>query len=245
MKILNICFAFNERKMLEYKLKWIRQEKIDFYVINNESNDGTEEFLIKNKIPYHNFSTNGEFHLKKLHYELIRTAKILNPDWLIYLSIDEFLITQRGIRKEIEYASANSFNSISSRIFEVCNTGEVIKNSIFETYLHYSEVPSQIRVCKYYENLNISGDNLVTTETLNSNSNFLLNYGMTKSKEERSKTLERRRKAWNSGLKRGFGFHYEIANKMNWIWDKNKLKKLNDIDNNFILDRLKTYLYLH
>lgn len=244
MKILNICFAFNERKMLEYKLKWIKKENIDFYVINNESDDGTEDFLIENKIPYHNFSTNGEFHLKNLHQELINTAHKLNYDWIVYLSVDEFIITPNGIRNQIEIAHKNGFDSVSLRIFEVCNTGESFKNSIFETYSHYSEVNKQIRIRKFDKSFDISGDNLVSNKTLNSEMNFLLNYGMTKSKEERIKTLERRRKAWDNGLKKGFGFHYEIANKMNWIWNKNELKKLSDFDDNFIIEKLKSILYL-
>ena len=52
----------------------------------------------------------------------------------------------------------------------------------------------------------------------------MINYGNTKTVEEREKTLARRQKAWNSGsVPKGHGIHYVIGHNKNWIWDRKEL----------------------
>ena len=46
----------------------------------------------------------------------------------------------------------------------------------------------------------------------------MINYGNTKTKEEREETLERRRKAWANGEPPGHGSHYLEGERNNWIW---------------------------
>ena len=55
---------------------------------------------------------------------------------------------------------------------------------------------------------------------------IMINYGNTKSKEERAETLKRRRKAWANGEPKGHGTHYLEGERKNWIWEK---EKLNDV----------------
>ena len=51
----------------------------------------------------------------------------------------------------------------------------------------------------------------------------MINYGNTKSAEERAETLKRRRKAWDNGEPRGHGVHYITGEKLNWVRNKEDL----------------------
>lgn len=51
MKVLMICFVYNEIKYLPHSIDYYKKNNCDIYVIDNNSTDGTYEWLIENNIP--------------------------------------------------------------------------------------------------------------------------------------------------------------------------------------------------
>jgi hypothetical protein len=244
MKVLAISFAHNEIDFIKYKHQWCINQGLDLYIIDNESADGTAEYLAKHKIKSHRFNTYGEFHLKKLQAELVSVLDQLKPDWFIYLGVDEFLFMPNRIYDEVAEANKAGYFAIRSDIYNIFNTGEVINTNPFDTYFHYSMADAQVRIGKYRPYLRIEGDNYITKNCKTVTDSVLINYGMTKPKEQRERTYQRRIKAWRNGLNPLLGVHYKQANVNQWQWDKESLKDLRQSKINYVLDRFKEFAYL-
>jgi hypothetical protein len=248
LKILAISFCYNEINFIKLKEDWCKSQDIDMYIIDNISNDGTYEYLVKNKIPNHRFDTNGEFHLVKLQKELIKTVNILKPDWVIYMGVDEFFFSKGGLRKDIEEADKNGYDLIKVKGIDIRNTGESNNLHMFNKFFYFN-IPAdynQARIIKYQDNLSLLADhfeNNSKNKIMQHNDSFLLfNYGNTKSAKERNASLERRRKAWDNNLNRVWGTHYIAGNKKNWVWNKNDLQDIRTSSYAWVIKELQTLL---
>lgn len=244
MKALAISFAHNEIDFIKYKHLWCIDQGLDMYIIDNESDDGTSDYLAQHGIKSHRFDTNGEFHLRKLQAELVRVLDELKPDWFVYLGVDEFLFMPNRIYDEIVQANKQGYFAIRSGIYNVFNTGELAGENPFDTYFYYSMADSQVRIGKYRPFMRIEGDNYITKNCKTVIDSVLINYGMTKPKEQRERTYQRRVKAWNNGLNKLLGVHYSQANLNQWIWDKDSLNDFRQSEINWVLDRLKKIAYI-
>jgi hypothetical protein len=59
---------------------------------------------------------------------------------------------------------------------------------------------------------------------------FMFNFGNAKPAAERNQTLRRRRAAWQEGLRKNWGSHYEYGEKRNWTWRKDELQHYKSVD---------------
>lgn len=243
LKILAIGFVYNEIEFIKYKHKWSIDQDIDLYVIDNMSNDGTWEYLQENKIKSHRVDTNETFDLLKLQNEVLIVLNKEKPNWFIYNGCDEFFFTKNGLRKDIEISDKNGFDAISLKHLEILNTGENIEPSdnIFDKFFYGAKQKNQIRIKKYSKDIKITGDNLSYKKLNFLDFGLFANYGMTKNKNSRMETLKRRRKAWDSGLPKNYGQHYEKANLKNWEWDKTNLTNLKNSEYSYYLDKMINY----
>lgn len=243
LKILAIGFVYNEIEFIKFKHKWSVDQDIDLYIIDNMSSDGTWEYLQKNKIKSHRVDTNNTFDLRILQNEVIKTLNKIKPDWVIYHGADLFFFTKDGLRFDIQKANDEGYDGISLIHIEMMNTGELrtSNKNIFEVYKYGLIQPKLNMIMKYNPNLKIMGDNMSCVNPKEIDLGLLVNYGMTKSKNERVETLERRKKAWKNGLKQGYGKHYVTANENNWQWDKKVCKDINSTKYSFFLDKMINY----
>jgi hypothetical protein len=228
MKILCITPVWNEIEYIGYKHNWCKNNGIDHYVINNESTDGTREWLVKNKVKFHDLKTDGTFHLDLIHKEILKTAKMLKPQWLIFLGCDMFAQTTVPLREMITKAKGNL---ISMQTIRMVNTGEEYGNP-FYTYYYYQQLSATFPlIVKYNVRIGLGGDAFChpNPKPVVGSGRFI-DYGMTKPKQEREGTLERRKKAWKKGLRWNIGKHYLNAKKKDWTWDK---KDCRDIRNTY------------
>ena len=216
---------YNEMEYLPYKLKFCQENNIDLYIIDNISDDGSWEWLQEHKVPSHRFDTGGVFFLGKLQQEIIRTIHTIKPDWVIYNGCDLFISAGKKLRDEIAAADKGGYNTVTIDVLHFCNTGEQFNKNPFETYFYYRFRSNVVKLIHKYDAdvayladiVTVSNEKSIHIE------GCMLNYGGTKSKENRSEILERRKKAWAQGEPLGHGTHYLVGNEKNWVWEKETL----------------------
>jgi len=230
MYILNPIFCYNSLDILPYVIDYYQKENIEMYILDNYSTDKTWEFLQKNKIPSKKIDTNETFNIQLLLKYRVNVIKDLKPDWVIRVGIDCFITTFKPLRKIIEEADSEGYNSISMPFIRLWNTGEKLTDQDpRKVFFNYSIV-SKSFICAYkFANFKkYDGDK---TRLKNKNVKKLvisciLDYGNTRGKEKREEEYKRRQLAWDQGLPKKYGVHYIEASKKGWVWD---IKKLNDI----------------
>lgn len=227
MKILVATFAFNEKKYLPPWVNYYRRQGCDILVIDNFSTDGMYDWLVKNKIRTGKVNTNETFDLLTLQRNLVQEIHKIKPDWVLYGGCDLYFIFKAGIQKIIEEAESGGYNLIEVRHFEAFNTGEPEKTPLTKNFFYMREHGRLRMIGRYGHGFDLVADEIVVPnpKVLQTN-DILINYGMCKPKAEREVTLARRRKAWANGLHKGWGTHYEPAQKINWKWDQNTLRDM-------------------
>ena len=239
MDILYITTIYNEIRFLPYKMEWCRRNNLNPYVIDNYSDDFSYEWLRDHKIRCHRIDTKGAFDLKALQREMVRTMNRLKPDWVVYLGVDLFIFCDLPIGDLCWNAQEMGCNVIGFPMIDICNTGEEPGNP-FRTYFYYRHSRDLIEfVYKWSPQVRMDGD-LVRMPQRRSLSpqGVMINYGRTKTPDERKKLLERRKLAWSRGLNKKYGRHYLREQKKNWTWTKEELK---DIRNSEYWKYLKNY----
>ena len=230
MRIVNILTCYNEIEYIPYTIAYYKKIGIDVFVLDNYSTDGSYEWLIDHKIPVERVDTEGAFHLERLQKARIKKMHELKPDWVIYGDADEFIVTvSTPLREIIALADQKGFNELVCRKFEFYNTGEGRpKGNPKNTYYYYAnpfgEKGGIARIHKYDFQVTYDMDFFVFKEekpcVIEA---FVLNYGTTKSKEQREDVFKRRQKAWDKGLPKLIGSHYLKQRARDWIWDKEAL----------------------
>ncbi len=225
MNILCILSVYNEIKFLPIKLRWMEANGLSPYFIDNISNDGTWEYLQERGVPSHRFDTGGAFDLPAIQAEIVRTIHKIKPDWVIYNGCDLFPVTGQPLNREIERIDHMGFNTASIFCISMQNTEEVMeKFDPFNTYFYYKPFIYLTMIHKYDPDIVYCADHVqISNERLVTLPGVMINYGQTKSKEEREETLQRRRKAWQNGMNPAHGSHYLEGSQRGWIWDKSEL----------------------
>ena len=227
MRCLYITHIFNEIDYLPLKIKWCRENGLNIYILDNYSNDGSWEWLKQNQIHSERINTGGSFHLGILQKATDTAIRKMKPEWVIYLGMDSFALTDNKLCDEIASASRKGFNNIHMTWGNMLNTGESrAKFDPFNTYFAYARIRQKIRlIWKYHPEARLLADEIVYPKSKKSLGVgcIILNYGNTKPLSHRKETLKRRRKAWKKGLTKGWGTHYPVYAKKNWLWDATKV----------------------
>jgi len=227
MRYLYITHIWNEIDYLPLKVKWCKENGLGIYILDNYSDDGSWEWLKQNKIASERINTGGSFHLSILQKATDTIIKKIRPEWVIYLGMDSFAMTDNKLCDEITQASKKGFNIIQMTWGNMLNTGEPRdKFDPFNTYYFYARIRQKIRlIWKFHLHAKLFADEIIypKPKKILDLEGIILNYGNTKSLNQRKETLRRRRKAWNRGLIKGWGTHYLSYVKTNWIWDATKV----------------------
>jgi hypothetical protein len=244
MKILAIGFVYNERPYIPEIVKYYTKQGCEVYIIDNYSNDGTYEYLVENKVNCSRLDTNETFDLVALQKETDRLIHKIKPDWIVYIAGDLFHICGKPIKEAIEEADKNDFTQISSKCYNMLNIGEKFKIPLYKNYYHGEYYMRLQMITKYNENINVVCDSFKDDNPVIYESDYLIvNYGGCKPAQEQEIKLERRKKAWENGLRKGIGRHFLRAQKHNWIWPRKSIKAITnwpkedyELIHNFIIE---------
>lgn len=247
MKILNYMCCWNEIEYLPKCVKFYQQHGIDVVVADNHSDDGSWEWLNDNGIECFQFDTGGAFTVKaqqKLRMRYVAEHK--EYDWIIYGDADEYPATERDLLEVFDAAQDAGCNVIRMKSFEIHNTGEE-RGEPTNTYFYYSERYKSRkgieRIHKNVPDFGYTGDMIAIRsgkKVATVDQGNYLNYGNTKTAEQRERVYQRRKLAWDRGLEpRVHGSHYKINRERGFKWDKNTLKDMRQhSDWSFIKDKV-------
>jgi len=240
MKILVVASAYNEIKYISDMVKYYRDQGCDIFILDNESTDGTTEWLVNNKVRTKICKTGGLFHLIQLQAGLMEAIREIKPDWVVYTGIDIIYSFDKTIRETIEQADKDGYNMIGVQHYNMHNTGErfVIPNKDHFFYARKGNI--LLMIAKYEEPFSFNADSIITNyrKVLKADG-VLINYGNCKPKEEREDTYRRRRKAWDAGLDINLGVHYVEGHDKNWIWSKDELIDIRETEHYKYIKNIK------
>jgi hypothetical protein len=195
------------------------------------SNDGTYEYLLKEKITVSRLNTKESFQLRLLQDRLMVEIARKKPDWVVYTGADLYYSFDNSIRKTIETADAEGFNQIGVKCVSAMNTGEKLMFSLQNSF-HYGIIQKElVMISKYVPGFHIIADSIkIPNPKVKSVSGIVINYGACKPLGEQKIKLKRRQKAWDEGMHKGWGTHYIEHKKRQWIWRKEELVHFPDTE---------------
>lgn len=230
MNVLAIMPAYNESALIAYKAQWLKEQGFSWFVIDNYSTDGTYEML--DKLPGFagkiRFSTGGAFHLTNIQHEVERVLKFLRPDWCLYGSVDLFnVLKDCSLHDAIKFFLKNRFNAIEIKgvynIVRMPTDPDYRTVNPARTFFRYQPIKQNLSLLfRYDPRIQLFGDTVKYPRLARifPMDGINLNLGFIKSIEERQETFERRKKAWEQGLRRRFGYHYEERAEKNWLFSE-------------------------
>lgn len=223
MKILAVGTAYNEEKYLPEMVRYYREQGCDILILDNYSTDGTYQWLLDNNIKTTQVDTMKAFHLDKLQRAMENEIAKYDPNWVVYVGIDIYYSFDKTIRETIEETDSRGFNVIQVNNWSIYNTGEE-RDIAKDTYFYGTQGRGLRMIAKYDKPFRLCADEiLIPCVNIFQSDGILVNYGNTKPKEEREETFERRKRAWEMGLTKGWGVHYPAGSAKGWIWDKSEL----------------------
>jgi|GEM_PF-2194620 len=238
MKILWCFCVYNEIELLPFKIDYITKNKINCFVFDNMSTDGTWQWLQRNNIPSERFDSDNMFNLH-LNTRLI-TKKIheIKPDWAMFPGCDIFYVNREGktLRQVIEEADRNSFDCINSgyRALTFLYTGtEQPGIDPRLNYMFYTprKILHEKCIAKYCPGLVIVADHFhFRAKRVMRDPNFLfLHYSLRHDgKKRKIDQYLRRKKAWDKGLvPRHWGYHYKkFAERGKFVYNPSTLSDI-------------------
>lgn len=218
MKILMICFVYNEIKYLPHLINYYQDNGCDIYVIDNYSDDGTYEWLVENKIPCHRVDTQESFNLNILSEELVSTVNKIKPDWVILAAADLYHIVPSTLSDYIQKVDSEGYNQIALATISAVNIERTNETPLPEHHNYAIELYYLTMICKYGNNFMLCGDSLSidNPRPYDKSEGVSINYGLCKPPNERERSRLRTQKAWDLGMDSKFSIHYEEDKKHNW-----------------------------
>jgi hypothetical protein len=205
-----------------------KNEDIDLFLLDNNSTDGTWEYIQDNKIPSKRVYTNDTFDMNLLVKYKCEIIHKIKPDWVINMDNDMFLMTPAPLIKLIKDVDDGGFSIISTPFIRFFDTGEKITDSDpRKVYFNYRQDRDfLLKIHRYKNFVNYFADFPVMDanhQIIQTDMIYFLDYGNTRGKKKREDIYQRTIRAWNNGLPKNFGEHYIEASERNWLWSKDEL----------------------
>ena len=226
MNVLCILTVYNEIDFLPYKAEWCRRNGLNLYVIDNYSTDYSYGWLKSHGIDCHQIDTKGAFDLRILQKEIIKTTNIIKPDWVVYNGADLFIFAEKAISYLCMDAEEQGKNIIGFPMLDICRIGEA---RLFENYWFRPARDMIEFIYKWNPGIRYTAD-LVKIRDRESYRppGIMINYGRTKSVEQRKELLKRRKLAWQRGLDKTSGRHYLREEAKGYKWNKEELEDIRE-----------------
>ena len=114
---------------------------------------------------------------------------------------------------------------------EAHNTGEKFQLPFPENYFYVLHARRLQMIGKFGPSFRIAADSIqLANRKVYQSEGVYINYGMCKSKVERESTFSRRQKAWKMGEHKGYGTHYAVHKKRDWVWTKPEFTDIRTTD---------------
>jgi len=225
MKILAVAFAYNEHRYIENFIKFYKSQGCDIFVLDNSSTDGTTECLQKHGINHKLIATGGAFDLKMLQRGLLKQIREQKPDWVVYTGVDvRYYFREKTIKDAIFEATREGYNLIGVQYFNMYATGEPFALPLEKNFFYARKYGRIYMIARYIEPFCFEADSIIIPEKkILQSDGCLINYGNCKPAVEREDTFRRRKKAWDRGLDRNYGVHYNEGHERGWRWDKKEM----------------------
>lgn len=225
MKIVVALFVYNERRYLPYFMKYYTRQGCNFVVVDNYSTDGTYEYLKRMGANVVRCNTNDSFQLRTLQDALTEQIAKAKPEWVVYTGADLYYAFDASISRIIKQAHIEGYNQISVQCASAMNTGEEFHPDLVKTY-HYGLFNKPLTmISRHMPGFYIIADELkIPKPNVKIVPGVMINYGACKPIEEQKIKLQRRQKAWDEGMHKGWGVHYLQHQERQWIWKKEELK---------------------
>lgn len=166
-KVLAIMHVYNEEDIIGQTIKYLLDEGIDVYVIDNWSKDNTSNIIAKYKEAYPNrvytekFPINYDNECYEWSNQLKRTEEIskqLDYDWFIHYDADECRISPfKGLtlKETIYMADKLGFNTIENTVIVFKLTNENQENIFMkDTYFEFGKKPGHFVQYKTWKKSN-------------------------------------------------------------------------------------------
>ncbi len=227
--------AYNEIDLLPWQFKWCQNQGLEMFVIENQSTDGTKEFLIDNHIRHKTIDTSEAFDLRPLLLEMTRQIHTDKPDWFIYQGMDMFFVTSNiSIKQLAAMANIMRYNMIALNQITFYHTSMQTaitphKNP-FTCNFHYRPNNIYTFISAYSPEISIQPDKI----SRSNKSVFFDKHGCifemhaAKPIKNRVENLKRRERAWNNGLNKNYGRHYLDLAKRDFIYPETEQNDIRD-----------------
>jgi len=247
-KVISIMAVFNEADIIIPSIKYLVNQGIDVYVIDNWSTDGTYE-LIKNfegkgLVGIERFPSSGPSSHFIIQDILSRDEKLtqeLDADWFIHQDCDEIRASpwpDVNLKDAIYMADKSGFNAIDHTIIEFRPLDNEFKSgSNFENHFHYYEFSKEFAhffQVKAWKNLAIpisladSGGHQVTFKGIRVYPfKFLLKHYPIRSQSHGEKKVfkERKTRWYKPEQSKGWHAHYDVISEgHNFLYQREKLE---------------------
>ena len=233
MNILCVMYVYNEIDLIDQKIGWCKKNGIKTAIIDNMSDDGTFEYCKENCDYVRRVDTNGAFDLMVLLDECSKVVSEIKPDWILLQSPDSYLATSKNIVDLIKETDISGFKYITSKYYMLVSESHAYKPQgdkficmSAKYYDGFKFYPDKLCANSIHQEFSIKGEE----RRLRESEGLFLNWGMSRSVEQRERTYKRRKKAWDNGLPSNMGRHYTKARSKNWDFSSFELYDMSDRD---------------
>lgn len=211
-----LTYSRNEIKMLPLKKKWCDYHGLQMVYWDNESTDGSREWAIENDVFEDDIITNGEFDIVKT-MNVLENYRLSNTyDYTIIAGVDLFLggLSKETINQYITRLNNDGYDSLACQYIMLCRNDSV-SSLDFKHYTRGLYHDNKMKlIAKSDKKLGI--DSVAGKNCFNDKNLWWFNCGNTKTIAERKETYQRRKKAWDRGMKKGLGNHYQDLSNYNF-----------------------------
>ncbi len=157
-KVLAIIHCYNEADIIEKTISYLLSQKVDVYLLDNWSEDGTYEICQRyykdfpESIYLEHFPSEGKTEQFEWYNQLEYTEKLsrrLNYDWYIHYDVDEIRISPwkgTNLRDTLYQIDQKGFNLVENGVINYKITDDNEKNIFMQDA--YFEIPKQL---SYYQ----------------------------------------------------------------------------------------------
>jgi hypothetical protein len=244
MKIFCYTYGHNEIQLLPLKLKWCIYHGLTMRYFDNESTDGSREWAIENGVFVEDIITKGAFDLRMILPTLNEDLQFERPEWFCMLGVDLFIAPPNG-EKISKYLHNKKIHFVECQYANICFTGSETQNGDLR---HFDRCAlkgdfsmgfaTYTLLVRYVSGNYMAADKIhypdwfigktISVENEDSENWWLINFGHTKTAEEREETYQRRKLAWQRGLNKYAGAHYNTGKAVNWVVPIEKTLKIEE-----------------
>ena len=170
-KVLAVIHFYNEADILEKTIRYLLNQEVDLYMLDNWSDDDSYEIAQKYKEIYpdriylEHFPLSGKGDNYEWYNQLEKTemiSRVLDYDWFIHYDADEMRISpweNTTLRKAIFWIDSQGYNCIENTVidfrFTDRNAGNIFMKDTYFDFRHDKKMFDQLKTWKKSEKIDL------------------------------------------------------------------------------------------